>query len=235
MPTTGGNVAFLLFAGASIGSRSLRDTSGNVHADCKVLHEGRVQQFATQQHRSVKRSARFKSKNTQANPASVRSSARAVRAVKLQLLAVAKNGGADYEAVAAGYGDKIRRYCKFEETLIRPNPKNSKVPEEQKRAEGERFLKAVTPRDRVVILDERGREITSEGLADMIAKAGDDGVENLVFGIGGPYGHPSEVRETAHDVIRLSKMVLNHQIARLMLLEQLYRAWTILRGEPYHH
>eukprot|EP00238_Polyblepharides_amylifera_P014049 CAMPEP_0196576660 /NCGR_PEP_ID=MMETSP1081-20130531/5871_1 /TAXON_ID=36882 /ORGANISM="Pyramimonas amylifera, Strain CCMP720" /LENGTH=216 /DNA_ID=CAMNT_0041895335 /DNA_START=35 /DNA_END=685 /DNA_ORIENTATION=- len=160
---------------------------------------------------------------------------RAVRAVPMQLLAVAKAGTPPVEQMAGDYASKLERYCKFQETLLRPNPKNSKNPIDQKQAEGERLVKALSPRDYLVMVDERGREVSSLALADIVARAGDQGVGALVFAIGGPHGHGPQVRERADDTIRLSKMVLNHQIARLVLLEQLYRAWTILRGEPYHH
>lgn len=88
--------------------------------------------------------------------------------------------------------------------------------------------------DRVIILDERGREATSEDIARLIAEAGDNGMP-LVFVVGGPFGHGAAVIERASDSIRLSRMVLNHQVAYIVLVEQLYRAWTIIRGEPYHH
>jgi 23S rRNA (pseudouridine1915-N3)-methyltransferase len=95
-------------------------------------------------------------------------------------------------------------------------------------------LKALSPGDRVVLLDERGREVSSYDVAELIARAGDDNTP-LVFCIGGPYGHGDAVRQRADDTIRLSRLVLNHQVAVVVLLEQLYRGWAILRGDPYHH
>ena len=88
-----------------------------------------------------------------------------------------------------------------------------------------------------MLLDERGREVTSEGVADLIAHAGDAarGGGGLTLLVGGPYGHADAVRARADVSVRLSRCVLNHAVARVVLLEQLYRGWTILRGEPYHH
>ena len=95
-------------------------------------------------------------------------------------------------------------------------------------------LKCLAPTEHVVLLDERGREVTSYDVADIIARAGDD-CTPLVFIIGGPYGHGDAVRQRANDTIRLSRLVLNHQVAHVVLLEAIFRGWSILRGDPYHH
>lgn len=127
------------------------------------------------------------------------------------------------------------RYTEVQEQQIKPNPKNAKDPASAVQHEGERVLRALRPGDHVVLLDERGRDLTSEGLARLLAAAGDNGRPGLAFCIGGPHGHSDAVRARADETVRLSSMVLNHQVAAVVLLEQLYRAWTILRGEPYHH
>ncbi len=88
---------------------------------------------------------------------------------------------------------------------------------------------------RAVLLDERGRDLTSVQLAKFLDARHKDATRDLRFVIGGPYGVGDEVRAWCDDVIRLSSMTLPHELARLVLLEQLYRAWTILRREPYHH
>ena len=103
------------------------------------------------------------------------------------------------------------------------------------RAEGERVMKHVQPDDFVVALDERGKDLTSEGFAALLADAGDAGKRSVVFALGGPFGHDDAVRRRADVQLRLGAMVMNHQVARIVALEQMYRAWTILRGEPYHH
>ncbi|GJP36510.1 hypothetical protein CLOM_g21009 [Closterium sp. NIES-68] len=96
-------------------------------------------------------------------------------------------------------------------------------------------MKSLHPTDWVVLLDERGRPVTSEQLAQLIAECADASHRSLTFVIGGPYGHGSQVAGRANDKIRLSSLVLNHEVALLVLAEQLYRAWTILKGEKYHH
>eukprot|EP00775_Hariotina_reticulata_P012098 gene12098-12237_t len=126
------------------------------------------------------------------------------------------------------------QYTVVNEIMIKPNPKGSSSPQVQKDAEAEKVLKALSPGDHVLLLDERGREVSSEDIARIIAQAGDNG-SPLAFVVGGPFGHGPAVVNRANDSIRLSKMVLNHQVAYVVLIEQLYRGWTILRGEPYHH
>ncbi|BDA49760.1 Ribosomal RNA large subunit methyltransferase H [Coccomyxa sp. Obi] len=167
--------------------------------------------------------------------ASQRPYTRAVRPVPLKIVAVSKNNSQGAELMAGEWLEKLQRYAEASEVVIRPNPKNAADPKVAVQAEGERVLKMLRPQDRVVVLDERGKEATSEKIAEMIAEAGDEGVGALVFCIGGPHGHSSEVRKRADSMLRLSACVLNHQVARVVLLEQLYRGWTILKGEPYHH
>ena len=150
---------------------------------------------------------------------------------------VARPMNAAVEALAAEYGDMIRRYAPFQETRLAPNPKNSAKVEVQVQAEGEKVLGRLHGDDFVVALDERGRDVSSEDLAELVAEP-PGGAGRIVFLIGGPHGHSAKVRQRAHErgaVVRLSKMVLNHQIARLVALEQIYRGWTIIRGEKYHH
>lgn len=121
---------------------------------------------------------------------------------------------------AADYGRRIARYFPFEELLLKP-------------AEAGRL--AVPSRGRLVAMDERGEELTSEGLAALLELCARDGVTTLCFALGGAHGHEPAVRDAAWKTIRLSRMVLNHAVARVVLLEQLYRACTIRAGEPYHH
>jgi len=160
---------------------------------------------------------------------------RAARAVPLKVVTVGKGADAAAEAYCAVWANKVRRYAPLEQVVVRNNPGKVRDPAAQMSAEGERAAKLVGQRDRLVLLDERGREMSSEAFADLIASTGDEGYSGLVFAVGGPFGHGPQMRERANDVIRLSGCVLNHQVARVVLLEQLYRAWTILHGEPYHH
>ena len=164
-----------------------------------------------------------------------RARARAARAVPLKLVIVTKGGGKAMDAACKEWSDKISRYTAFRETAVRTNPKNAKSPTAQLAAEGERVVKLLEPNDFVVLLDERGDDLTSESLSALIADAGDRGYAGCAFVVGGPFGHGDAVIKRADRKIKLSSMVMNHQVARLVLLEQIYRAWTILRGEPYHH
>lgn len=160
--------------------------------------------------------------------------ARDVRPVPIKLVSVGKGNSAGASLMAEEWLAKLRRYTTVTEIQLKPNPKKSTVPEIQMSTEAEKVLKALAARDFVVILDERGRSITSEGVAELIAAAGDAGTP-LAFCVGGPYGHGEAVRSRANDCISLSRLVLNHQVAYIVLVEQLYRGWTILSGAPYHH
>lgn len=107
--------------------------------------------------------------------------------------------------------------------------------EQQKEAEGRALLDALRPGDRVVLLDERGESMTSRQLAERLERRMSTGVKRLVFIIGGPYGFSPEVYDRADSQLSLSAMTFSHEMVRLFFVEQLYRAMTILRGEPYHH
>lgn len=107
--------------------------------------------------------------------------------------------------------------------------------ERQKQLEGERILAALQPSDRVVLLDERGAEMTSRQLAASISSAAVGGLKRLVYIIGGPYGFSADVYARANAKLSMSRMTFTHEMARLFFAEQIYRAMTILRGEPYHH
>ena len=102
-------------------------------------------------------------------------------------------------------------------------------------AEGKSILKRVAASDRLVLLDEKGRECTSQGLAEWLERIQETGLSRLVLVVGGAYGHSREVRERAAEQLSLSRLTLPHQLVRIVLLEQLYRAATILAGQPYHH
>lgn len=161
----------------------------------------------------------------------------AVRPTPIKLITVSKGGSAALESAVAEYTTRLRRYVSLEEVVVKPNPRGAAADDAaaQMTAEGERVVRSVGPRDRLVLLCERGREVNSEDVARLLSDAGEANPRALVFAIGGPFGHGAAVRERANDSIRLSAMVLNHQVARLVLAEALYRGWTILRGEPYHH
>jgi 23S rRNA (pseudouridine1915-N3)-methyltransferase len=104
-----------------------------------------------------------------------------------------------------------------------------------KEKEGELIIRALSPTDTVILLDERGKMMSSVGLADFIREKSVGSVKNLVFIAGGAYGFGNKIYERANGMISLSKMTFSHQIIRPIFLEQLYRAFTIIRNEPYHH
>ena len=118
-----------------------------------------------------------------------------------------------------------------------PDIKNAKNLSEaqQKQAEGSEILKRLQAGDRLVLLDEKGKALTSEGFAQFLQKKMNSGLKNLVFVIGGPYGFSEEIYNRAQGKVSLSNMTFSHQMVRLFFIEQLYRGFTILRNEPYHH
>jgi len=141
--------------------------------------------------------------------------------------------------VAAGikeYRDRLGRYTPFEIVEI-PDVKAAKSMSEaqQKVKEGEQILGRLRPSDCVVLLDERGRQFTSIEFASYIEKHQVSGRKNLVFVVGGPYGFSDAVYERADGKVSLSRMTFNHEMVRMFFVEQIYRAMTILRHEPYHH
>ena len=107
--------------------------------------------------------------------------------------------------------------------------------DQQKRTEGAKILSLLDKSDFVVLLDEHGKEYTSMQYSSYIQKRMLSGVKKVVFVIGGPYGFSQEVYDRANDKISFSKMTFNHEMIRLIFTEQLYRAYTIINHEPYHH
>lgn len=126
----------------------------------------------------------------------------------------------------ADWGRRIQRHFPFEDRAIKPSTAE---------AEAEALLAAVPARGRLVVLDERGEDVSSPQLAALLERCAQDGVTALVFAVGGAYGHAPAVRARAWKTVRLSAMVMAHAVARVVLIEQIYRACTIRAGEPYHH
>ncbi|MCL7034137.1 hypothetical protein MKW94_028039 [Papaver nudicaule] len=162
-------------------------------------------------------------------------SGQAVRALPIRILTVGRKRSQGVQLLVDEYKEKLQLYCSFEDILIRSNPKNTSNVKAQIEGEDALVMQHIKSGDWVVLLDEHGLDIGSEQMADMLGDAGNSGSSTLSFCIGGPYGHGRQVRERANVTIKLSSMVLNHQIALVVLLEQLYRAWTILKGQKYHH
>ena len=134
------------------------------------------------------------------------------------------------------YEERIRRYSAYSRIEIPELKKVASLSKKEiKQREGEIILKQIKQQDQVVLLDVAARCQTSEEFAAFIEKRGVYGARNLVFVVGGAYGFSEEVYSRADYKISLSPMTFSHQLARLLFLEQLYRAFTIIRGEPYHH
>lgn len=156
--------------------------------------------------------------------------------MQLSLLVLGKTDSAQIETEIKRYESRLKYYLPFELRVIPDVRRGSKLtPEEQKRAEGIELLRYITPTDRVYLFDERGESYTSRAFATFIERAMVSGERRLVFIIGGPYGFSPEVYERADGQVSLSRMTFSHQMVRLFAIEQLYRAQTIIRGEPYHH
>lgn len=134
------------------------------------------------------------------------------------------------------YRKRVNRYIPFEIVEL-PDVKTSRklIEEKQKLAEGEMMLARIAPGDHVVLLDERGKHLTSREFAADIQQKAITLPRQLVFVVGGPYGFSPQVYERANEKLSLSKMTFPHEMVRLFFTEQLYRACTIARNEPYHH
>jgi 23S rRNA (pseudouridine1915-N3)-methyltransferase len=134
------------------------------------------------------------------------------------------------------YSSRIIKYAGFEVITI-PDLKNTRnMPDqEQKAKEGNKILQSVSKDDYVVLLDERGKELRTAEFAEWLEKKFAGSGKRIVFVIGGPWGFSEEVYSRADFRISLSKMTFPHQLVRILFAEQLYRAFTIIRGEPYHH
>jgi len=134
------------------------------------------------------------------------------------------------------YNKRLKHYINFEIIIIR-DIKNSKnlTEQQQKAKEAEILLKNISNLDYVILLDERGKEFSSVGFSNFLEKQMLSSVSQLVFFVGGPYGFDDSIYQRANFKISLSKMTFSHQMIRMFFVEQLYRAFTILRNEPYHH
>ena len=133
------------------------------------------------------------------------------------------------------YAKRLQHYASFEMVTISSQKNKSNSKEAAMLAEAKEIQKKITPSDLIILLDEKGKEYSSVEFAKQIQKYLNMPGKKMVFIIGGPYGFAPEIKERANQTISLSKMTFNHQMARLFFLEQLYRAMTILKGEPYHH
>jgi ribosomal RNA large subunit methyltransferase H len=156
--------------------------------------------------------------------------------VNIKLIAVGKTDNPALQQLINTYEKRLSYYINFDLQLL-PDIKNNKSlsEEQQKIKEGELILSYVEPSHHFILLDERGKEYTSIAFADELQKKMNTGIKQLTFVIGGPYGFSQAIYQRANSKLSLSKLTFSHQMIRLFFVEQLYRAFTILRNEPYHH
>lgn len=156
--------------------------------------------------------------------------------MNIELIAVGKTDSAAVENMVADYVRRINHYCRLSITML-PDVRNTRSisAAQQRTAEGEAILRQLTAGDFVALFDERGTEFRSIEFAAWLQKRMNSGIRRLVLVIGGPYGFSEAVYARADARVSLSKMTFSHQIVRALIAEQIYRAFTILNNEPYHH
>ncbi len=156
--------------------------------------------------------------------------------MKIKLLAIGKTDDKNLQHLIATYEGRLKHYVKFELEII-PDLKNVKnlSESEQKEKEGALILKRTNATDQLILLDEKGVMHNSKEFASFMQKKMNSGIKQMVMVIGGPYGFSNAVYQKAQGKISLSKMTFSHQMIRLFVVEQIYRAFTILKNEPYHH
>jgi 23S rRNA (pseudouridine1915-N3)-methyltransferase len=156
--------------------------------------------------------------------------------MNIRLLAIGKTDNKNLQSLIDEYTKRLSFYIKFDLEII-PDIKNVKNLSEaqQKEKEGELILSKLAATDQLILLDENGTTFSSVGFSDYLQKKMNAGIKTLVFVIGGPYGFSEEVYKKAQGKISLSAMTFSHQMVRLFVIEQIYRGFTILKNEPYHH
>ena len=156
--------------------------------------------------------------------------------MQITLIAIGKTDSAELECLIDQYEKRLGHYIKFLLKIV-PDPKNTKNLSEtqQKEKEGELILAQLQPSDVLILLDEKGKQYSSMEFSQFLQKKMNSGIKTLVLAIGGPYGFSESVYQRCNGRISLSKMTFSHQMVRLFVVEQLYRGFTILRNEPYHH
>ena len=156
--------------------------------------------------------------------------------MKIKLLAIGKTDDKYLMSLIDMYQNRLKHYIDFSFEII-PDIKNTKNLSEhqQKEKEGELFLKKITTSDQLLLLDDKGKQYSSVAFSVLLQKKMNSGIKQLVLAIGGPYGFSDALYKKAQGKISLSKMTFSHQMIRLLIVEQIYRAFTILKNEPYHH
>lgn len=156
--------------------------------------------------------------------------------MKIKLLCIGKTDDKNLVTLKTNYQLRLQHYIKFEMEIIPDVKKTKNLSEnQQKELEGELILKKIKSTDQLILLDEKGHEFRSVEFSRFLQKKMNSGIKQLVFVIGGPYGFSNDVYKKSQGKVSLSKMTFSHQMIRLIIIEQLYRAFTILKREPYHH
>ena len=156
--------------------------------------------------------------------------------MKIKLLAIGKTDNKHLIQLIEEYQNRLKHYIKFELEII-PDIKNVKNLSElqQKEKEGELILSKLQNTDQLVSLDDKGKDFSSIQFSQYLQKKMNSGIKQFVLVVGGPYGFSDAVYKKSNGKIALSKMTFSHQMIRLFIVEQLYRGFTILKNEPYHH
>lgn len=156
--------------------------------------------------------------------------------MKIKLLAIGKTDQKQLQLLIDEYEQRLKHYVKFHLEII-PDVKKAKnlTQEQQKEKEGELILSKIQNTDQLILLDDKGKQFTSVAFSKYLQKKMNSGLKQLVFVIGGPYGFSKAVYAKAQGKISFSTMTFSHQMIRLFVVEQIYRGFTILRNEPYHH
>jgi len=154
----------------------------------------------------------------------------------IRLIAIGKTDNKNLQVLIEDYKKRLKHYVKFQLEIL-PDIKNTKHLSEiqQKEKEGDLILSKVEHSEVLILLDENGKQMHSLAFSNYLQKHMNSGLKSLVFVIGGPYGFSEAVYKRANGKLGLSKMTFSHQMVRLFFIEQLYRGFTILRNEPYHH
>lgn len=156
--------------------------------------------------------------------------------MNVKFLVIGKTDDERLQSLVTDYEKRLKHYLPFEMEIVPDLKKTKNLSEiQQKEAEGKLVLSKISPTDLLVLLDEKGQSFSSVGFSAWLQKKMLTGQKSLVFLIGGPYGFSEEIYRRAQSKISLSEMTFSHQMVRLIFIEQLYRACTILKNEPYHH
>ncbi|MDC3388384.1 23S rRNA (pseudouridine(1915)-N(3))-methyltransferase RlmH [Flavobacteriaceae bacterium] len=156
--------------------------------------------------------------------------------MQIKLIAIGKTDDKQLLQLIEQYQKRLKHYVKFQLDII-PDIKNIKnlSKTQQKNKEGELILKKISATDVLILLDENGKQYSSIEFSGYLQKKMNMGIKQLVFVIGGPYGFSEAIYQKSKEKISLSKMTFSHQMIRLFMVEQIYRGFTILKNEPYHH